>query len=323
MKNNTILVLVLAIVLFLAGCGNTPSAEEYVGVVNGVKITQAEYQERYNLLQASYKMQEEAYSGTVVDEIPAEVLKELETRAFDDIVYQKLLIAEAENRNIKVSDEELEQAINDFKETQMQGNADNFSEFLQQTGLDEEKFRFEMKMELLISKLQEEVTADVSVSEEEVRTYYEENQSIYTQAAGIQIYHILVDSEELALEVMDKLNAGADFSQLAEEYSTCSSASQGGDLGIVNETTSFVPEFLTAALKLEPGQVTQEPVKTEFGYHIIKAGDRQEESIQDFASVKNGILLQLQQEKEITTFNDFVEGLKNKADITDYRDDKK
>ncbi|KUG04728.1 foldase protein prsa precursor [hydrocarbon metagenome] len=322
MKNNTILLLVMVAVLFLAGCSNTPSAEEYAGDVNGVKITQAEYQQRYELLQASYKMQQESYSGVVVEEIPADVLKDLETRAFDDIVYQKLLITEAQGRGIEVIDEELDHAINEFKDIQLQGDAASYTKFLQKTGLDEEKFRFEMKMELLISKLQDEVAANVTVSEEEVTTYYEENKSMYTQAAGIRIYHILVDNEELALEILGKLNSGSDFSQLAQEYSTCSSASQGGDLGIVNETTSLVPEFLTAALKLEPGQITQEPVKTEFGYHIIKAGDRQEESIQDFASVKNSILLQLQQEKELTTFNDFVEGLKNEADITDYRDKK-
>ncbi len=322
MKKSTILLLVLLAALFLAGCGNTTS-EEYVGEINGVKITKAEYDDRYALLQASYKMQQESYTGTAVDEIPADVLQELETQAFDDIVYQQLLTKEGQNRSIEVSDEELDQAIKDFKEIQLQGNEESYQEFLQQTGLDEETFRSEMKMEQLISKIQEEVTASVAVSEEEVQTFYNENQSMYTQAAGIQIYHILVDNEELANQILNKLNSGDDFSELAKEYSTCGSASSGGDLGIVNETSSFVQEFLDAALKLEPGQITEEPVKTDFGYHIIKAGERQEESIQDFDSVKNSILLQLQQEKEIKTFNEFVEGLKTKADIKDYRDTEK
>ncbi len=323
MKKNIILLLALAVVLFLAGCGSTPSADEYAGEVNGEKITKTEYQERFALLQASYKMRQEAYSGVTVDEITDDVLQELETQAFDDMVYQKLLMKEAEDRGIEVSDEELDIAINDFKESQLQNSEDAYAEFLAQVGMDEEKFREEMKMELIISKIQDEVTAEVSISEEEIKAFYEENLEMYKQPAGIQIYHILVDDEELANQILDKLNSGADFSELAKEYSTCGSAASGGDLGIVNETTSFVQEFLDAALKLEPGQITEEPVKTEFGYHIIKAGDRQEESISDFESVKNSIMLQLQQEKEIRTFNDFVEGLNNKADIKDYRDTNK
>ncbi len=322
MKKNTILLVVLAMVLFLAGCGNTPSTDEYAGEVNGVKITQAQYQERYELLQASYKMQMES-SGETVDEIPADVLTELENRAFYDLVYQQLLMEEARERGIEVSDEELNQVISDFKKMQLQDNEENYQKFLQQTGLDEEKFQFEMKIEELVAKIQEQVTDKVGVSEEEAQTYYQQNQTMYKQPAGMRIYHILVDNEELARQILGKLNSGDDFSRLAQEYSTCGSASQGGDLGVVNETTSFVPEFLTAALKLEPGQTTTDPVKTEFGYHIIKAGDKQEESILDFSSVKNSILLQLQQEKEIQTFNDFVEELKNTADIKDYRDTKK
>ncbi len=320
MRRKFILLLALVAALFLAGCGNTPSAEEFVGEVNGVKMTQAEYQQRYALLQASYKMKQETYSGTAVDKTPDDVLKELANQAFDDIVYQKLLIKEAQDRGIEVSDAELDKAINDFKEIQLQGDEESYKKFLQQTGLDEGKFRFEMKLEQLISKIREEVIAGIAVSEEEIKNYYKQNPEIYKQPAGIQIYHILVDDEELAKQILDKLNAGADFSELAQEYSTCSSASSGGDLGIVNETTNFVPEFKDVALKLQAGQITREPVKSEFGYHIIKAGDRQEESISTFESVKNSIMLQLQQEKEINTFNDFMEGLKNNADIKDYRD---
>ncbi len=323
MKKNIILLLALAVILFLAGCGSNPSADEYVGEVNGEKITKTEYQERFALLQASYKMQQEVYTGVTVDELTDDVLQELETQAFDDMVYQKLLMKEADNQGLEVSEEELDTAINDFKESQLQNSEDAYTEFLTQVGLDEEKFREEMKMELIISKIQEEVAAEVSISEEEIKAYYEENAEMYKQAAGIQIYHILVDEEELANQILDQLNTGADFSELAMEYSTCGSASSGGDLGIVNENTTFVQEFLDAALKLEPGQMTEEPVKSKFGYHIIKAGDRQEESIIDFESVRNSIMLQLQQEKETKIFNDFVEGLKSNADIKDYRDTNK
>ncbi len=321
MKRNIILLLFIISALFILGCNNNSSSEEYAGEVNGEKITQAEYDERYLILRSNYEMQL-AYIGNEQEELPADVLEDLKTRAFDDLVYQKLLQKEAEDRGIEVKQDELLAAINDYKANQLQNNEANYQEFLKQTGLSEEAFQEEMRIELLVSKMQQEITANLSVSEEEVRAYYDENKEMFQQSAGIQISHILVENEEEAGQILRKLEAGEEFAALAREFSTCASSSQGGDLGIVNESTSFVPEFLTAALQLEPGQMTERAVKTEFGYHIIKAGDRQEASIPDFSSVKNNILIQLQQQKKIQTFNDFLADLKDNADIKDYRDSK-
>ncbi|NLO20911.1 MAG: hypothetical protein GX119_02775 [Syntrophomonadaceae bacterium] len=321
-RNFIVLVLFIISACFMFGCSNTSSTEEYVGEVNGQKITQAEYDKRYALMQNSYKIQQ-TYSGTEVEELPAEVLENLQTKAFDDLVYQKLLIKEAEDRGIEVKEDELLEAINDYRANQLQGSETNYQEFLKQTGFDDESFKNEMKMELLVSKLQQEITAKLAVKTEEAKAYYDENIEMFQQESGIQISHILVDSEDEAGQILEKLKAGEDFSALAREFSKCSSASQGGDLGIVNQSTSLVPEFLTPALKLEPGQMTKAAVKTEFGYHIIKAGERQEASTKDFESVKNNILIQLLQQKQIQTFNDFLEDLKNKAEIKDYRESNK
>jgi parvulin-like peptidyl-prolyl isomerase len=303
MKRNFILFLFMISACFmLYGCSNSSSStEEYVGEVNGIKITQAEYDERYVLMQNSYKIQQ-AYSGTEVEELPAEVLENIQAQTFDDLVYQKLLLKEAEDRDIEVKDDELDAAINDYKNNQLQGSESKYQEFLEQIGLNDETFRREMKMELLVSKIQQELTADVKAGEEEAKAFYDENLEMFKQPAGIQISHILVNTEEEAGQILKQLKAGEEFAQLAREFSQCGSSSQGGDLGTVNEDSALVPEFLTAALKLEPGQMTEKPVKTEFGYHIIKAGERKEASTQDFESVKNSILIQLGQQKKIQTF---------------------
>jgi len=322
MKKIAALVLILFIGIWMVGCTGTEDAD-IIGEVNGMKISRAEYEQRCSLLQASYEMQQRAAEGLSEDEeieIPEDVAAQLQDRAFDDMVYLKLMVKEAEDKGIEVNKEELDEAVNEFKQMQSRMGEDGYEKFLNQTGLDEEELRNEMKMDQIISKIQAEVTADVKVSEEEIRNYYDENIETFKQPAGIRIYHILVDSEELANDLLEKLNGGEDFSQLAMENSTCGSAPNGGDLGIVNETTNFVQEFKDAALKLEPGEITQTPVKTKFGYHIIKAGDRQEESIKAFEDVKNSLMLQLQQEKENQTFTDFIEGLHTQADVSDYRD---
>jgi parvulin-like peptidyl-prolyl isomerase len=84
----------------------------------------------------------------------------------------------------------------------------------------------------------------------------------------IRASHILVEKQSQALKVAEELKAGASFSDLAKKYSTCPSGKRGGDLGQFGRG-KMVKEFEQAAFALKPGQVS-EPVKTQFGYHIIK-----------------------------------------------------
>ncbi len=84
----------------------------------------------------------------------------------------------------------------------------------------------------------------------------------------IRASHILVDKYSKAIEVLDRLAAGEDFKKLAQEYSLCPSKKRGGDLGEFGRG-QMVKEFEKAAFALKPGEITKEPVKTKFGYHII------------------------------------------------------
>lgn len=84
----------------------------------------------------------------------------------------------------------------------------------------------------------------------------------------VRASHILVEKQSQALKVLEELKAGADFRELAKKYSTCPSGKKGGDLGQFGRG-QMVREFEQAAFALKSGQVS-EPVKTQFGYHIIK-----------------------------------------------------
>ncbi len=85
----------------------------------------------------------------------------------------------------------------------------------------------------------------------------------------ISAKHILVDSLEAANHLLKKLEEGASFEELATEYSTCPSGKRGGDLGSFGKGM-MVKEFEDAAFALEVGEITKTPVKTQFGYHLIK-----------------------------------------------------
>lgn len=84
----------------------------------------------------------------------------------------------------------------------------------------------------------------------------------------IRASHILVEKQSQALKVLEELKAGGDFRELARKHSTCPSGKRGGDLGQFGRG-QMVREFEQAAFALKPGQVS-EPVKTQFGYHVIK-----------------------------------------------------
>lgn len=84
-----------------------------------------------------------------------------------------------------------------------------------------------------------------------------------------RVSHILVEKQTQALKILEELKAGADFGGLAKKYSSCPSGKRGGDLGQFGRG-QMVREFEQAAFALKLGQVTEQPVKTQFGYHIIK-----------------------------------------------------
>ncbi len=87
-------------------------------------------------------------------------------------------------------------------------------------------------------------------------------------ANKIRASHILVEKHKLALEIIDRIQSGEDFKELAKQYSICPSKKRGGDLGEFGRG-QMVKEFEKAAFALQPGEMTAEPIKTKFGYHVI------------------------------------------------------
>lgn len=89
------------------------------------------------------------------------------------------------------------------------------------------------------------------------------------KAGKVRVSHILVDKHGKAAEIIRDIAEGADFAQMARQHSTCPSSKKGGDLGFFGKGR-MAKEFEQAAFKLNVGAMTMEPVKTQFGYHVIK-----------------------------------------------------
>lgn len=126
-----------------------------------------------------------------------------------------------------------------------------------------------------------------TVTEDEMKKAYDTESAKVAQTERVRARHILVASEQEAKQVRARLQKGEKFEDLAKQYSLDGSKEYGGDLGYFT-APEMVPEFSKAAFALKPGEVSQ-PVKTDFGWHVIKLEDRKMGGAQPFDQVKTAI----------------------------------
>src|SRR5271169_592508 len=126
-----------------------------------------------------------------------------------------------------------------------------------------------------------------ATTDDAMKKVYEEASKQITGEQEVHARHILVETEDQAKEVEDELKKGADFAELAKKKSKDPGASDGGDLGFFTKD-QMVPEFSAVAFSLEPGKVS-DPVKTQFGWHVIKVEEKRDRKAPDFDQVKSQI----------------------------------
>ncbi len=149
-----------------------------------------------------------------------------------------------------------------------------------------------------------------AVSEDEVKAAYDAQYANYKGDPEISAAHILVEKEEDAKEIIKQLEGGADFAELAKEKSTGPSGPNGGDLGYFGKG-QMVPEFEGAVFGLKKGEFTKEPVKTQFGYHVILKKDEREKEAPTFEAAQG----QVRQELVLAKFREVLEELKTKNTV--------
>lgn len=169
------------------------------------------------------------------------------------------------------------------------------------------------KKEILTQTAVSKVVSEATVSDKEVEDYYNANNEMFKNPGTVSAKHILVETEEKAQEVMNKINEGMSFEEAAQQFSTCPSNAQGGDLGRFGRG-QMVPEFEDAAFNLEIGKVS-EPVKTQFGYHLIKVTEKLESSIKPFDEVKVSIKNNILQERQAFRYSQLNKDLREKYDV--------
>jgi foldase protein PrsA len=190
--------------------------------------------------------------------------------ALDTLIAEKIVELESDKKDLTVKDSEIEEELESIKESY--GGEEAFNEALTSSGASLDSVKKNVESFLLTEKLLKD---RVSISDDQITEYFEANKDSFAQEEQVQASHILVEDEKTAKEVKDKLDDGGDFAELAKEYSTdTSNAESGGELGFFAKG-EMVTEFDDKAFAMKKGEIS-EPVKTEFGYHIIKVTDKKD-----------------------------------------------
>lgn len=166
-----------------------------------------------------------------------------------------------------------------------------------------------IKEDMLSSYAIQKAVERVRVTDEEVKKYFEDNREQFAPEMTFKASHILVETEEQAAEIAEKIRAGEiTFEDAAMQYSSCPSKANGGDLGEFGHG-QMVPEFEAACEALEEGELS-DPVKTQFGWHIIKLASKGMGKEVEFSDIAENLKSALMEQKQQAAYQSKVNQLK-------------
>ncbi|MEJ2689741.1 MAG: peptidylprolyl isomerase [Deltaproteobacteria bacterium] len=314
-----VLLLSMSVILSASFCqagDESSGAAKIVAKVNDSVITDAELNRELSMI----KQRLEGQGQTISDA----KLKEIKSKVLDGLVNRDLLYGVCRKDGIKADEKEVEKAFQMIKARY--SNDDAFKKMLQQFNLTEDFIKQDIAREMAIKKMIDaRFVKEIKVTDEEAKDYYEKNKANFRQPESVKASHILIKVNEDAvpeikakakakiLEIKKKIEAGADFGEMAKKYSEGPSAAKGGDLGYFRRGQMVKP-FEDAAFALKPGEMS-DVVETKFGYHLIKSFDKKEESVVPFEQLKDRITMFLKQGKLRKAVSDFIDSLRAKSTI--------
>lgn len=297
-------------IVFLAGCGMVRVNPEVdnktvVAKISGVEIKKEEFNRIFDIFKVQYEQQygteiwDQEYEGRKFGEVSREKL-------LDMMIDEKLQLKKAEELAITVSDEELNNEIENAKK--YFDTEEKFNEFLKGQGIDQEYLKDSYKRELTIKKLTDKLTENISVTDQEIEAYYNTHQDEFV---SVKASHILLDTREEAEKILQRVKTGEDFAKLAKECSKDPTAKENsGDLDYFRRGDVVEP-FEEAAFALKPGEIS-EIVQTDFGFHIIKVEDNK---LDKFENVKEQLKADMLSKKKSGEYNKLLEEMRKNTEI--------
>ena len=311
--NRTGMLIMICILLFSSRSHAAVLLDRVVAIVNQDVIT---WSELYKAMEAdaSPKVKE------LRDDEKRKIFKENETFFLETLINVRLQLQEAKNMGIRVSDEELQEAIGNIQKKYSMSEA-AFGESLKIEGFTYAEYKKRLREQIIISKLVNmEIRNKIVITDEDLKKFATENKEVLENTERYKISQILLKKqkdtdnskiEEKAGELLRKIEQGGSFSDLAQQYSEDPSAKAGGDLGLLKKS-QLNKIFIDILSGMKPGDVSK-PFWTESGLHIIKLESRAEAKNKDEAreEAKNILINKIYAER----FNAWIKSLREKSFI--------
>ncbi len=306
-------------------------------ILEGQKISQHEFSKFYENLVAQYRrfyaQYGQDFSKLLQGPGGIEYRLELQSRVIDELLRRRLITQEIKRRRIVISQTDIDdQTEIAFERILKQNNLteEQAEQILKQQGRTLESFKKELRqaveLNMQTERLRESVIGPIEPTDQELAAYLEEHRDEYDTPEQVHARHILIRVAENASEteiaqakkqiedIKKELENGADFAELAKKYSQDpGSAPNGGDLGFFSRG-QMVQEFEDAAFALEPGQIS-DPVRTQFGFHLIKVEEKKPAQHPELAQVRERVLKDYIEAERDRRFNEFYNDLKARAKI--------
>lgn len=320
-------VLISIFVLSLTGCGmieKTPEAiaNSTVAKINSEKITRGELDNSPDMAHiiAQFKTQYGDNYTSNADAMTA--IATQKSQLLDQMINIRLLLQKAKELNLG-QDEKAVQTEVDAQYAEVKkayASETELAAALKSAGFTEATLKASYKQQVIVNKVIDYMTKDVTVTDKAVQDYYNSNMMKYTESPNkLDVAHILVKTQAEAEKVKARIDAGEDFAKVAKEVSLdTSTKDKGGDLGYVTYVDSGLEtNFINAAIPLKVGQVST-PVETSYGFHIIKCIAKQEYPMKKFDAVKAEIKTTLLEEAKNSAVTTKLDEWKKAAKITKY-----
>ena len=251
----------MGLLILVSGCSQQQS--DYALKVNGISIPIETYDKKMNAVKAYLEKQGLDFNS----DQGKQMLEGVKQDVVEGLISSEILRQEIEKQGWSVDDPAVGEQIKNLK-TQIADAGQDYQKWLEEQAMTEEEVISYIAFTYFVSK-------DVTTTEEEVKNYFDTYYANYGgQEEQVKARHILLETEEEAKGVIAQLKAkDADFAEIAKEKSIEPAAkSSGGDLGYFGRGR-MVPEFEEAAFSQEVGTISEQPVKTDFGYHVILVED--------------------------------------------------
>lgn len=303
------MIFALTICLSVACSNDSTSIDELSGniaiaTVNNEAVTLDHYK-------AELKGHKKKFRVHSTEDITQEEFTWLKNRALEQVIQNVLFRQEAKKNNIDVSQEELNEELLKVESGYPE---DSFVKQLGFQGLSRDEWENGIKLNLLINKLiRNLVNSKVSVSDDEMKRYFESNASKFHKKEQVRALHIMVETEEEIREIKKELQSKQkDFSTLAKEYSLGPEGASGGDLGYFE--AGQMPEEFDNVFKLKVKGIS-EIIRTPYGFHLFKVVDKVKERKMSFDESKSQIDRILLQEVQDKAFQKWLAQLKQNSVI--------